>query len=69
MSWKRSNPNCNGDKVKLRTTCNKNVTFKIIKIRTSRHVAYYYYSKNLNWASTGCMQNHGLDIAGLGDKV
>jgi len=34
---KRSNPNCNGDrrdKMVLRTTCIKNVNFKIIKTRS-----------------------------------
>jgi len=40
MYRKRSNPKCNGnrrDEVALRTTCTKNVTFKIIKIRTGCH--------------------------------
>jgi len=41
------NPNCNGnrhDKTALSTAC--------IKIRTGRHyVEYFYYSKNLNWAT------------------
>jgi len=40
----RTNPNCNSnrrDKVSLRTICNKNINFKIIKIRRSyRHVVY-----------------------------
>ena len=50
--WKRSNPNCNGnrrDKVALRTT---SIIFKIIKIRTDcRYVAYFCHSENLNWAA------------------
>ena len=45
MYWKRSNPNCNGnrcDKVALKTTCIKNVEFKIIKITTgSQYVGYF----------------------------
>jgi len=40
----RTNPNCNSnrrDKVALRTICNKNINFNIIKIRRSyRHVVY-----------------------------
>ena len=54
MSWKRSNPNCNGnshDKVSLRTTRNKNATFKIFKIRASCHVGNFYDSENLNWTA------------------
>jgi len=47
--------NCNGnrrDKVALRTTCIKNVKFKIIEIRTGcEYVGYFYYSVNLNWAA------------------
>jgi len=38
--------------VALRTTCIKNVKFKIIKIRTGcQYVGYFYYSENLNWAA------------------
>jgi len=38
--------------VALRTTCNKNVKFKIIKIKTScQYVGCFYHSKNLNWAA------------------
>jgi len=44
-----SNPSCNGnrrDKVALRTTCNRNIKFKIIRVRTScQYVWYFYYSK------------------------
>jgi len=75
MYWKRSNPNSNGNrraKVALRTTCIKNVKFKIIKIRTGcQYVGYFYYSENLNWAAQnlrlGRMRPEalGLDIAGL----
>ena len=72
-------PNCNGnrrDKVALRTTCIKNVKFKIIKTRTGcQYVGYFYYSENLNWAAQnprlGCMRatGHGLDIADLNKLV
>jgi len=51
----RTNPNGNvnrGDKAAMRTTCNKNIKFKIIKKRTSyQYVGYFYYSENLNWAA------------------
>jgi len=70
MRW---NPNCNGnrrDKVALKTTCIKNVKFKLIKIRTGCHyIGYFYYSENLNWAAQNlqlsCMRpaGRGLDIA------
>jgi len=54
---KKCEPNCNGnrrDKVFLRTTCIKNVKFKIIEIRTGcQYVGYFYYSQNLNWAACG----------------
>jgi len=69
MSWKRSNPKCNGnrrDKVALRTACNKNVKFKIIKLRTSfQYVEYFYYSQNLNWAAQNLWLGRGLNIAVL----
>jgi len=42
---KRSNPNCSGntrDKVALRTTCIKNVKFKIIELRTGCHYGGYF---------------------------
>ena len=62
MYWKRSHPNCNGnrrDKVALRTTCIKNDKFKIIKIRTGcQCVGYFYYSKNLNCAACGPRVGH-----------
>ena len=55
MHWKRSNPNCNGDrrdKMALSTTCIKNVKFKIIKIRTGcQYIGYFHYSEILNWAA------------------
>jgi len=36
----------------LRTTCIKNVKFKVIKIRTGcQYVGYFHYSENLNWAA------------------
>ena len=68
MSCKSSNPNCNGnrrDKVALRTICDKNIKFKIVKIRTNCHVGYFYYSENLNWAEQNLRQGRGLGIAGL----
>jgi len=40
------------NKVALKTTCNKNVKFKIIKIRIScQYAGYFYYSENLKWAT------------------
>jgi len=55
MYSKRWNPNCNGnrrDKVALKTTCIKNIKFKIIKIRTgSQYIGYFCCSENLNWAA------------------
>jgi len=42
----------------LKTTCIKNVKFKIIKIRTGcQYVGYFCYSETLNWAA----QNLRLD--------
>jgi len=62
MYWKRSHPNCNGnrrDKVALRTTCTKNDKFTIIKIRTGCQFAgYFCYSKNQNWAACGPLVGH-----------
>jgi len=73
MHWKRSNPKCNGnsrDKVALRTTCIKNVKFKIIKTRTGCQFAgYLNYSKNLNWATQNLRLGRGLDIAALDDRI
>ena len=67
MHKMRSNPNCNGDrrdKVALRTTCTKNVKFKIIKIRTGcQYVGYFYCSEILNWAVQNLRLSRGLDIA------
>jgi len=58
--------------VALRTTCIKNVKFKITKIRKGwQYVGYFYYSENLNRAAQnlrlGRMRpdGRGLDIAGL----
>jgi len=75
MYWKRSNPNCNGnrrDKVALKTTCIKNVKLKIVKIRTDcQYIGYFNYSENLNWAAQNLLLGHmrpngrGLDIAEL----
>jgi len=75
MYWKRSNPNCNGnsrDKLALRATCNKNVKFKVIKIRTGcQCVSYLYYCGNLNWLAQNLWlgrmlpAGRGLDMAGL----
>jgi len=66
------NPNCNGDrvdKVALRTTCIKNVKFKIIKVRTGcQYVGYFFCSENLNWASCGPRVQHSgssLSINGV----
>jgi len=62
MYWKRSNPNRYGnrrDKVALKTTCIKNVKFKIIKIRTDcQYIGYFYYSKSLDWASQNLRLGH-----------
>ena len=75
MYWKRRIPNCNGsrhDKVALKTTCIKNVKFKIIKIRTGcQYVGYFYNSENLNRAAQNLRLGHmrpagrALDIADL----
>ena len=69
MYWKRSNPNGNGnrrDKMAPKTTCIKNVKFKIKKIRTScQYAGYFYYSENLTWTAQNLRQGRGLDIAAL----
>jgi len=69
MYWKRSNPNCNGnrrDRVAVKTTCIKNVKFKLIKIRTGcQYVGYTYYSEGLNRAVQNLRLVRGLDIAVL----
>jgi len=72
MSWKHSKPNCNGirrDNVALRTTCNKTVKFRIIKIRTGcQFVRYFTTAKpklGRTKPSTGPHAARGLDIAGL----
>ena len=60
-------PNSSGnrrDKVALRTTCIKNVNFKIIKTRTGcQYVGHFYYSGSLNWAAQNFPLDRGLDIA------
>jgi len=49
------NHNRNGnscDKVALKTTCNKNDKFKVIKTRTGyQYVGYFWYSENRNRAA------------------
>jgi len=54
--------------VALRTTCIKNIKFKIIKIRIGcQYVGYFYYSQNLLCrakSSTGPHAGRGSDIAG-----
>jgi len=61
--------NCNDnrrDKVALRTTCIKNVKFKITKTRTRcQYVGYFYYSENPNWTAQNPQLGRGLDMAGL----
>jgi len=54
----------------LKTTCIKNVKFKIIKTRTGcQYVGYFCYSENPELGrtkpSTGRHEAHGLDIARL----
>jgi len=52
--------------VSLKTTCIKNVKFKIIKTRTGcQYVGYFYHSENLNWAAQNLRLGRGLDIAAL----
>jgi len=69
MYWKRSNPNCNGnrrDKEALRTTRIKNFKSKGIKIRRGcQYVGYCYYNGNLNWTAQNIRLGRGLDIAAL----
>ena len=50
----------------LRTTCMKNVKFKIMKIRTGcEYVGYFYYSENLNWATQNFRMGRGSRMAEL----
>jgi len=51
--------------VALKTTCIKNVKFKIItKIKTGcQYVGYLRHSENLNWAAQNLRLGRGLDIA------
>jgi len=62
MQW------CRRDKVALRTTCIKNVKFKIFeKDRLSVfRILILHYSENLNWDARNLRLGRGLDIAGLG---
>jgi len=70
--WKSPSTWFRCDKVALKTTCIKNVKFKIIKTRIGcQYVGYLYYSENLNWAAQKNLNQvcptragHGLDIAG-----
>ena len=51
----------------LRITCNKNVKFKIIRIRKGcQYVGYFNYSEHLNWTARNLRLGRGLDIAGIG---
>ena len=72
MYWKCSNPNCHGnrrDKVAPRTTCIKNVKFKIIEIRTGcQYVGYFYYNENLTGSaklSAGPWVGHSWPSSGM----
>jgi len=71
MYWKRSNPDCNGnrrDKMALRTTYIKNVKLKINYQNKDRLsvCSYSYYSENLNPAAAQNLRlGRGLDIAVL----
>ena len=50
--WKSTSTQYGRDKVSLRISCIKHVTFKIIKIRIGcQYVGYLYYSENFNWAA------------------
>ena len=45
----------------LRTTCTKNVKFKIVKIRTGyqyQYIGYFPYSENVNWAACAPLVGH-----------
>jgi len=71
--WKRSNPNCNGnrrDEVVQRTTCIKNVKFKIVKIRTGcQYAGYFYYvQRKPKLGRIRPVLGRGLDITGLDKK-
>jgi len=58
-TWKYHSMRYRRGEVALRTTCIKNVKFKIIKIRTGcQYVGYLYYSKNVNWAACGPWVGH-----------
>jgi len=50
----------------LKTTCNKNAKFTIIKTRTGcQYVGYFRPSESLNWAALNPPLGRGLDMAGL----
>jgi len=71
--WKSPRTQQRRDKVAVRTTCIKNIKFKIIKIRTGcQYVGYLYYSENLfgphktfNRAAQNLQPGRGLDILGI----
>ena len=43
----------------LRTTCIKNIKFKVIKTRIGyQYIGYFYYSVSLNWAACGPRFGH-----------
>jgi len=62
----------------LKTTCIKNIIFKIIKIKTvCQYIGNFYYCENLKWAAQNLQLGHmrtrpmgrGLDIAALDKAV
>jgi len=59
MQWVRR------DKVTLRTTCIKNVKFKIIKKDRLSVFRLLLLQRNLNWAARNLRPGRRLDIAGL----
>ena len=75
MYWKCSNPNCHGnrrDKVAPRTTCIKNVKFKIIEIRTGcQYVDTFTTTKpngqcqTFDWATCGPRVGHSWPSSGM----
>jgi len=69
MYWKCLNPNRNGirhDEMALKTTCIKNIIFKIIKIKiVCQYIGNFYYCKNLKWAAQNLQLGRGLGIAAL----
>jgi len=53
------------DEVTLRTTCIKNVKFKIIKKDSLSVFSILLLQRNLNWAARNLRLDRGLDIADL----